>query len=379
MAETADIVIIGGGIAGASAAYELARSAKVVLLEAEEHFGHHSTGRSAASFTENYGPPTVRRLAVASRRFLEQPPEGFAEHPLMSPRGAITIAREDQLDALAEALAAARAFVPTMRELAPAEALARVPFLRPDYVAGAIEEPDSREIDVAGLHQGFLTGARRRGARLITKARVGEIARSQGVFTVRSTQAEVSAPILLDAAGAWGDEVARMAGARTIGLVPKRRTALLVAAPPDLPREWPLVDDVSGAFYFKRDAGSIFVSPADATPSAPMDAYPDDLDVAIAVDRFERATTIEVRRVQRSWAGLRTFAPDGVPVAGFDPELEGFVWLAGQGGYGIKTSPALSRLIASLVLDNHFPAELESAGLTPAELAPARLTGPLPA
>jgi D-arginine dehydrogenase len=372
LAETADAIVVGGGIAGAGAAFELSPEVNVVLLESEEHCGHHATGRSAASFTETYGPPTIRRLARASRPFLEEPPDGFASHPLMSARGTLTIAREDQVETLAASLEAARAFVPTMREVSAAEALALVPFLQPGYVAAAMLEPEACEIDVAGLHQGFLAGARRRGARIETRAAVIDIRREGATFTVETPRGAFEAPLLINAAGAWADDVATLAGLRRLGLAPKRRTALLVPAPDDAPRAFPLVDDVAGEFYFKRDAGNIFVSPADATDWEAADAYPDDLDVAVAVDRLEQATTIVVRRVLRAWAGLRTFAPDGAPVVGADPRMAGFVWLAGQGGYGIKTAPALSRAAAALALGRPFPDDLARLGVTADELSPAR-------
>ena len=372
-ASRTDIVVIGGGIAGAGAAFELAARARVVLLEREARCGLHATGRSAASFSENYGPPIIRRLAIASRPFLEAPPPGFAANPLMRERGMITIARVDQLDALRNKLRQAAQLSPGITALPVAEVLARVPFLRPGYVAGAMIEPGSREIDVNELHTGFLTGARRRGAFVQTNAEVRSIRRSGQAWEVECAAGAFEAAAIVNAAGAWADVIAGLAGVARLGLVPKRRTAFLIPAPDGVPaRGWPLIDDVGDEFYFKPDAGNIFVSPSDATPSEPMDAYPDDLDVAIGVERFERATTMQVKRVLRSWAGLRTFAPDGAPVAGFDAAAPGFFWLAGQGGYGIKTSPALSQLAASLILDGRLPAELTQAGVSESELSPSR-------
>ena len=287
--QEADIAIIGGGIAGASAAFELAAAASVVLIERESQCGYHSTGRSAASFTENYGTALIRRLAIASRGFLEAPPEGFCDHPLMQPRGMLTIAREDQLDLLAEELERARAFVPSIHRVTTGDALARVPVLRPDYVAGAIVEPDSREIDVNELHQGFLRGARKRGARIVTNAGIDAIARHGDRWHLQTSHGVFAAPIVVNAAGAWADTIAALAGVAPVGLVPKRRTAFHVAAPDGVAiAGWPLVNDVGEEFYFKPDAGQIFVSPSDATPSEPMDAYPDDLDVAIGVDRLQQ-------------------------------------------------------------------------------------------
>ena len=367
----ADILIVGGGIAGAGAAYELAAVASVIVLEREPHCGYHSTGRSAASFTENYGGTLIRRLAIASRAFLESPPADFSDHPLLSPRGMFTIARADQLELLQRQLTVAQALVPTIRQIEVAAAIARVPILRPDYVAGVFEEPHSMELDVHGLHQGFLKGARARGARLVVNADVEAIERNGSEWSVATTAGTFAAPIIINAAGAWADTIARLAGVGPVGLVPKRRTAFLIPAPADL-KGWPMVNDVAEEFYFKPDAGRLFVSPADATPSAPMDVYPEDLDVAAGVERFERVTTVTVQRVARAWAGLRTFARDASPVVGFDGGVEGFFWLAGQGGYGIKTSPALSRVCAALIRDRRLPGDLLELGVTAAELSPGR-------
>lgn len=368
------VIVIGGGIAGAGAAYEISRFARVVLLERESVCGYHTTGRSAASFTENYGNGVIRRLVLASRAFLAEPPAGFAEHPLLAKRGIVTIARRDQLDLLAKALDTARELVGSIAAITPAQAMARIPVLREDYVAGAFVEPHAMDLDVNGLHQGYLRGARARGARVVTSAEAMGIGRQAGQWQVETRAGTFLAPLVVNAAGAWGDAVAAMAGVRPLGLQPKRRTAFNIPAPPDTTiAAWPLVDDVGAEFYFKPDAGQLLVSPSDATPSEPMDAYPDDMDVAIGVERLSQATTIEVRRVTRAWAGLRTFVADGSPVVGPDDRVPDFIWLVGQGGYGIKTSPALSRICASLVLGKGIPADIERRGVTLADLAPQRL------
>jgi D-arginine dehydrogenase len=368
------VIIIGGGIAGASAAFEISRSSPVVLLERESHCGYHTTGRSAASFTENYGNSVIRRLVLASRAFLTEPPPGFCDYPLLAKRGMITVARGDQLELLAQALETARALVPSIVPITPAEAISRVPVLRADYLAGAFIEPHSMDIDVNGLHQGYLRAARARGVRIVTNAAVRAIDRQGGQWRVETEAGPFLAPLIVNAAGAWGDEVAAMAGVRPVGLQPKRRTAFNIPAPADARiAGWPLIDDVGAEFYFKPDAGQLLVSPADATPSAPMDAYPEDIDVAIGVERLGQATTIEVHRVSRSWAGLRTFAADGSPVVGSDDDVPDFFWLVGQGGYGIKTSPALSRICASLIGGQGLPDDVERQGVTLAYLAPRRL------
>ena len=371
---SADILIVGGGIAGAGAAYEAAAFASVIVLERESRCGYHATGRSAASFTENYGGELVRRLAMASRAFLEQPPPGFCDHPLLTPRGMITIGRADQLEILERELGRGRALVPSITRMDVAAAIARVPILRPDYVAGAFLEPDSRELDVHGLHQGYLNGAKKRGARVLVNAGVRSVERRSGRWYVTTTDATYCAPTLVNAAGAWADGIAELAGVPPLGLVPKRRTAFNIPAPAGMDiRGWPMINDVAEEFYFKPDAGQLFVSPADATPSAAVDAHAEDLDVAAGVERLERATTLDVRRVSRSWAGLRTFASDALPVAGPDGTAEGFFWLAGQGGYGIKTSPSLSRVCACLIRGNELPDDLRGLGIAASALSPGRL------
>jgi D-arginine dehydrogenase len=373
---TADILIVGGGIAGAGAAYEVAAFASVIVLERESQCGYHSTGRSAASFTENYGGAVVRRLAIASRGFLEAPPTGFCDHPLLATRGMLTIARTDQLELLEQELAGARALVSTIQKIDVAAAIARVPILRQDYVAGVFVEPHSMELDVYGLHQGFLRGAKGRGARIVVNAGVDMIERTGERWTVTTSAGTFCAPVIVNAAGAWADTIAEYAGVRPLGLAPKRRTAFTISVPSGTEiRGWPMVNDVAEEFYFKPDAGQLFVSPADATPSRPMDAYPEDLDVATGIERLERATTLNVQRVSRAWAGLRTFAPDAAPVVGREGSVDGFFWLAGQGGYGIKTSPSLSRACASLIRDRPLPEDLIRLGITAADLSPDRLRG----
>ena len=375
----ADILIIGGGIAGASAAYEIAAFASVVVLERESHCGYHATGRSAASFTENYGSDIVRRLAKASRDFLEQPPAGFAETVLLKPRGMITIAREDQVDALALDLDRARRNGTAVERMEPAAAVARVPILRRDYVAAAMIEPRSREVDVDALHQGFLSAARRRSARVFVDTEVLAIEHQGDCWAVTTRSGVVRAAVLINAAGAWADVIATLAGVVPLGLQARRRTAFTLPVPDGIDMTgWPLVNDVGDAFYFKRDAGQLFVSPSDATPSPPMDAYPEEIDVAIGVERLERATTLTVRRIARSWAGLRTFAPDESPVVGWDAAVGGFFWLAGQGGTGVKTAPALSRACAALIRHDRLPDDLLKLGLKAADLSPRRFSGPDP-
>lgn len=373
MAETSDILVIGAGIAGASAAFELAREAHVVLLEQEDQPGYHTTGRSAALFTEAYGNLAIRRLTSAGRAFFESPPEGFAEHRLLSPRGTLFIAREDQLASLERALVETPSTA-EVRRLSGDAAIAVNPALDPAYVAAALHEPSAEDIDVHALHTGFLRGLRRRGGRIVNGAGVAALARAGGGWTADTPAGRFAAPLVVNAAGAWADLVAGLAGVRPVGLVPKRRTAFTFDPPEgwDI-AGWPATIDIDETFYFKPDAGRVLGSPADETPSAPCDARPEELDIALGVDRIERATRLTVPRLTASWAGLRSFVADKTPVVGFEPEAEGFFWLAGQGGYGIQTAPALARAAAALISAGALPDDLRARGLDEAALGPGRL------
>jgi D-arginine dehydrogenase len=368
-----DFIVVGAGIAGASLAYELARNASVCLIEAESRPGIHATGRSAALFAPSYGGREIRALTRASRGFFHRPPPGFCEHALLTQRGCLYIARADQIERLGRMMAAIRESGGNVIAADAAAARRRVPLLRADYLAAAGYDPDAMDIDVDGLHQGFLRGARSAGAKLITSEKAANISRRNGVWSVELGGGPVSAPVLVNAAGAWADDLARACGARCLGLKALRRTALLVDGPPgvDIGR-WPAVIDTDEKFYFKPDAARLLLSPADEIPQAPGDAQPDELDVATAVDRVEAALEIDVRRVTHSWAGLRTFAPDRAPVVGFDPEVEDFFWCAGQGGYGIQTAPAMARTAGALARRENIPADVAGEGLAQADLAPHR-------
>ena len=373
MTESCDVLIIGAGIAGASAAYFLSPDASVVLAEREDAPGYHTTGRSAAMHTETYGNEPIRALTVASRAFFERPPTDFSETPLTSPRGVLFIARADQGEVLERVYAESVSLVPSVRRASRDEALALCPMLDAGYVAAAVVEPDAQDLDVNALHQGFLRGAKKRGARLLVDTEVRSLERIDGAWYATTGGAPLKAEVVVLAAGAWCDQLARLAGAEPVGLAPLRRTAFLFAAPQGMEaRAWPLVEDAEEAFYFKPQSGLLMGSPCDETPSPPCDAQPEDLDVAIGADRIEQATTAELRRLTRRWAGLRTFAPDRTPVVGFDPEVAGLFWLAGQGGYGIMTSPALGQMGAALIAGREPPAALERAGLAPAVLSPGR-------
>jgi D-arginine dehydrogenase len=369
-----DHLVIGGGMAGAAVAYMLAPSGSVALLEREAQFGHHSTGRSAALFIEGYGNAAIRALNRASRPFFDAPPDGFAATPLLTPRGVLMIAREDQLARLdaAEAELSAQALV--RPERLDAEGCRRlVPMLRPGHIVAGMLDPGATDIDVDALHQGFLRGARSKGATVTADAEIRAIERTAAGWRVESTAGTFEAATLVNAAGAWADVIAAMAGVRPLGLQPKRRTAALVDPPPGMDiRRWPGLIDVDEQFYCKPDAGLLLVSPADETPSEPIDAQPDELDIAIGIDRLQQAADLPVRRVVRSWAGLRSFFADRTPAVGPAADAPGFFWLAGQGGYGIQTAPAMGALAASLITGRPLPDTLAAAGVEPALLSPSR-------
>jgi D-arginine dehydrogenase len=375
-AETADFLVIGAGMAGASAAAHLAAFGRVILLERESQPGYHSTGRSAALFSETYGNLVVRLLTRASRKFYDTQAGGLAEHPIMTPRGALFFAMPGQERLLAEMWAELSPHHSTMVHLDAGDARKLVPVLRPDKVVAAFHEPGEMDIDVHGLHGAYLRLLRRHGGRIVTDAPAVGLARHGGVWNASTPAGEFAAPVVVNAAGAWADEIAVLAGLPPIGIMPKRRTALIVAAPPGIDSAgWPITIDAGETGYFKPEAGKLLVSPADETPVPPCDVQPEELDIAIAIDRLTERTTIEVRQVERKWAGLRCFVADKTPVCGFDPLADGFFWLAGQGGYGIQTAEGLARSTARLIAANRLSDDLAGLGLDPAALSPARFRG----
>jgi D-arginine dehydrogenase len=360
--ETFDVIVIGAGIAGASVAAELAETKRVLLLEQEFQPGYHTTGRSAALFTVSYGPPIIRALTRASESFFRSPPAEFTDSALLSPRGAMFIANPDQRDALA---AAAHDLKTSVTQIGADQARQIVPMLRESYVDGAFIDKGASDIDVNTLHLSYLNALRARGGELRNRVQVAGLSHIATGWQIETTQGSLNAPVVVNAAGAWADQVAEMAGLKPAGLVPKRRTALLVSPPDGMDTaKWPLVVDIDEKFYLKPDAGKLLISPADTTPSAPCDAQPDEMDVAVCVDRIETAFDIVVRRIDHQWAGLRNFFPDGCPVVGFDPGGSGFFWLAGQGGYGIQSAPALSRVAAALINDRPVPCDIADQGVS---------------
>ncbi|MSP89403.1 MAG: FAD-binding oxidoreductase [Alphaproteobacteria bacterium] len=373
MTETCDFLIIGAGIAGASAAFELSKSGRVVVLERESAPGYHTTGRSAALFTETYGNRTIRAVTKASRAFMMNPPDGLTDHPILTARGAMLIGRADQDAAVATAVAEGQRVTASVRRIDGAEARHLCPALRADYVASAVYEPDAVDIDVNALHRGYLKLAKSRNTRILIDAEVTAIARNGRDWQVESRAGTFTAPVVINAAGAWCDVIGRMAGLKPIGLVPKRRTAFTFDAPPGLTlTHMPMVSCVEESFYFKPDAGRFMGSLADETPSEPCDAQPEELDLAMAVERIETATTLQIRRFASKWAGLRSFVADKTLVNGLAADATGFLWLAGQGGYGIQTSPAMGRIAAAVARGEAFPADVAAFGVGAADLSPAR-------
>lgn len=368
-----DVLVIGGGIAGASIAAQLAEHASVHLMEMEPQTGYHATGRSAAVFVEPYGNETVRALTRASRAFFRTPPPCFCSERLVRPRTILLVARTGQASALQAFLDSVRAS-DAVEAKSAREALELHPLLRPDDLMGGAFSPRSGDIDVHALHQGYLRSLQSRNGGITTRAQVLALDYSSGAWSVTTASETIRSGMVVNAAGAWAGAIGKAAGALNIGLQPLKRTVCVVEPPPrEKSDQWPMLVDVEELFYLKPDAGMLLLSPADETEIEPCDAYPDDLDVAVAVDRIERATTLEVRHVRRKWAGLRSFVKDRSPVVGFDPYRPGFFWLAALGGYGIQTAPALSRVAASLARGVALDEELLAHDIEPAALSPDRL------
>ena len=357
----ADVVIIGGGIAGAAAAAELSRDRDVVVLEREEHLGSHATGRSAAITSSTSGDPAVCALAQASREFLISPPEGFSDRSILSPRGLLWVANSDHLQLLNEIEDTASQLSVTHRRLSPAEAQRLVPKLSEPWSTNAVYEPDAMTIDVALLLEGFVKVARQRGARFLTRTGTLSGSRRAGVWHLRTAAGELRAPTVVNAAGAWGDQVAVDLGVRPIGLMPFRRSAFTF--PVDSVSEWPLVMDVGGSFYFEPEGPGLLASPSEETLCDPHDAQADELAIAKVVDTLQEVLGVTVKGVRAKWAGLRTFAPDRRPVVGFDDDMSGFAWLVGQGGAGIKTAPAMAELLKCELDQTPVPQHLLEVGI----------------
>ncbi|WP_327440736.1 FAD-dependent oxidoreductase [Pseudomonas donghuensis] len=374
MTETFDIVIIGAGIAGASLGYRLAQGRQVLMLEREAQAGYHATGRSAAMFMEAYGTPQIQALTRASRAFYESPPPGFCEHALLEPRGCLYVATLEQQALLDSTYAQSLANGTDVTLLDRDAALALVPSLRAEVLAGAVLEPGAMDLDVHALHQGFLRGYRQAGGQLRCNAEVIEGGYHEGHWQLSLADgSRIQARQLVNAAGAWADHVAAVCGIQPVGLQPCRRSAFTFEGPQDQAfSRWPAVIGVDESFYFKPDAGQLLGSPANADPVEPQDVMPEELDVAIGIYNIEAITTLAIRRPSHTWAGLRSFVADGDLVIGHDPQNPAFFWLAAQGGYGIQSAAGASQLACALLLEQPLAATLSAEGVEPQRLSPAR-------
>jgi D-arginine dehydrogenase len=364
--DVTDFVVIGGGIAGVSAAAYLAPHGSVTLLEMERNLAHHTTGRSAAMYVASYGGQGSRPLGVASKPFFDKPPPDSADSPLLSPRGLVWVADHARTELLDQKAAATGA-----RPIDASEVLRLVPLMSRDWVGAGLHEPRALDIDVAGVHQAFVRIARRHDADLRTSTPVTGLARPDGRWRVSTPERDIQCSAVINASGAWGDLIAGLAGIEPIGLEPLRRTAFMV--PGDVAYStWPFVADIEERFYFRPDGAQLLCSLSEETPSPPTDPRPEMSDIALAIERINEATTLGIRSVNSQWTGLRTFAPDREMVIGEDPDAPGFFWLVGQGGTGIQTSPACGALIASLVTGTTPPPELDAAGVDACRYSPAR-------
>ncbi|WP_416896781.1 MAG: NAD(P)/FAD-dependent oxidoreductase [Minwuia sp.] len=372
-----EIAVIGGGIAGYAAACFLAEAkgsgSEIALIERESQPGYHTTGRSAAMYTEVYGNATIRAMVRAARPFLENPERRFADRSFLAPRGALMVANETQaarIDAFLEEMNRPDLLEKVGRD----RCLDISPALDPERVVGGVYEAAAMDIDVHALLQAYVRVFRGLEGRSLHDAEVRGISGQAGAFEIETAVGTVKAGLIVNASGAWGDMIGQMAGAAPVGLVPMRRTAITFDPPAGMdPSKWPLTFDIDEEWYFKPDAGRILASPADETPAGPSDAQPEELDIAICIDRIETATTLQVRRPASRWAGLRCFVDDHSPVNGFDDKVEGFYWLIGQGGYGIKTSSTMARIAAARITAQPIPDDILAQGLDPANLAVERL------
>jgi len=319
-----------------------------------------------------YGNAVVRGITISSYDFHQNPPEGFSESPILKPLGAMYIAKNNQRPQLEKKYQQVSKVLDNVELVDSTFVYKRVPQLRENHVDAGFWEPNSKEIDVAVLLQGYMKGAKHQGTRFIFNARVEKIER-KSAWQLTTDKGDFSALNIVNAAGAWADKVAHMAGAKAVGLVPKRRTVCVAKPPKDVAvTDWPLTIDIDETFYFKPECGNILITPADETPMEPQDVYPEDMDVATGIERFQKAMNIEIKTVVRKWAGLRSFVPDKSPVVGFDTNIDGFFWLAGQGGYGIQMAPALAKIAASLAMENTIPEQFTRLGVNEALISPKR-------
>ena len=374
--ENVDFLIIGGGIAGASAGYELSKFGRCIILEKESELGYHTTGRSAAIYTTTYmaGDAVIRSLVLPSGEFLHHPPKGFSDYPLLTPRGMLYLAEKKKTNQLLALYEKLRQSTQDVKILNKDEIKKIIPILSEKYTHKAIFEKTVFDMDVHAIHEGFLKGVRQKGGKVITGAGAEKITFENGFWTIWTPKGSFKSKIIINAAGAWADKMALLAGISPIHIQPCRRTVVLISPPKDLEiNDYPFCYEIDEEFYFKPDVGKILVSPADRAPSDPCDAQPEEIDIAYAAHYLEEATDIKVTKIDHSWAGLRSHVKDHYPVAGFAPDASGFFWLAGQDGFGIKTAPALGRITAALVRGKDIPKDIKSHGLTKEMISPKRL------
>lgn len=345
-----DVAIIGAGMAGAGLAATLAPHVSVVILEAEDQPGYHATGRSAAFWSETYGGPHVQPLSSASGPFLRQPPSSFSEQGFLRDRGALTIGRRDDDNAISAFVSSFAGSDVDLSCIAAEDIGCRIPGIRPEWCRG-VWEPSTADIEVGRLHAAYLRSARQHGADVLVRRRISKLSRAATGWEIEWAGGSVRAQYVVNAAGAWVDDIAKLAGVQPLGIQPYRRTIVQLEVDAEVPADLPLVVDINERFYFKREGRNrLWLSPHDEAPSEPCDAAPEEIDIATAIDRFECVVNWPVVRVERSWAGLRSFAPDRIPVFGPDPAEPSFFWCAGQGGFGIQTAPAISEILAAAML-----------------------------
>jgi D-arginine dehydrogenase len=344
-----DFIIIGGGIAGASLAAQLGQEARVAILEMEKQPGFHSTGRSAAYFAPAYGNYVVREITAASESFYQEPSDKFTNVPLLRPRGSLFVAEERQRESVVKMMEES----PHLLEVNSDEIRSQVPIIKPGKLTCGAFDEGGGDLDVDAILQAYLRQFRSNNGEIITACKLLDLDYRDGVWTLQTEKGVYTTPVVINSAGAWADQIANLAGLEPLGIKPYRRTALLVDSPTDLDiSNWPLTVDVDEDYYFKPDAGQLLISPAEETPSEPCDAQPDDIDIAVVVDRLQQVLDLEVRKINHSWTGLRSFAPDRTFVVGFDPRCSGFFWFAGQGGYGVQAAPGLADIGAAIMTGN---------------------------
>lgn len=373
-----DIIVLGGGIAGISAAARLAQSARVAVLEREDAIGYHSSGRSATFYHFGIGDRTVRALTSFSRPFFEEPPVALSAEPFCVPKPALFVARAEMIPALNELHREMSHFSSDLSKVGPQEILDLVPVMRvgPEAIVAGVVDRGGRKLDANALLQAYARAVKRGGGEVVHSASATSIRREGGLWCVTTEQGEWRASVLVNATGAWADETAKLAGVRPLGVSPLRRT-IIVFDPPEgvAVADWPFVKTAVNEFYMLPEAGRLLASPVDEIPSPPLDAQPEEYDLALAAYRVEEFTTMSVRRIAHRWAGLRSFVADRIPTAGFAPDAPGFFWLVGQGGYGLQTAPAMAEATAALILGEPWPERLAALGVMPDAIGPQRLLG----